>query len=258
MITKYVKLTLITEALGLSPSDPEIYKTFIGRKLEEANKKTLEKEKKSRKKSSKDDTAKTEAEDIEKEELMKELSDSKIQKEIEALMIGDETSEDGKKTVFPRDSKGRPMAWSYQWKGFFKDACAGLKRMKDEDIAKESIKLKNYKAIIDSSIFVYPDKITIKTLGDIGVCERPLRADTMQGPRVALASSETVPAGSYMEFYVVCPDVYGKVIDEWFHYGFFRGFSQWRNSGKGRFVVEITDSKGFPDKRIMDPKYEQA
>ena len=73
--------------------------------------------------------------------------------------------------------------------------------------------------------------------GDIGLCERPLRASTPQGERVALAISEEIPAGATMEFTITCMDEKDlKLVREWLDYGYYRGLGQWRNSGKGRFL----------------------
>ncbi|MEE0146233.1 MAG: hypothetical protein UEP80_07665, partial [Senegalimassilia anaerobia] len=76
--------------------------------------------------------------------------------------------------------------------------------------------------------------------GEVGICERPLRADTPHGARVALARSETVPAGTKIRFtLVVMNESDWPLVQEWLDYGQFRGIGQWRNSGKGRF--EWTD-----------------
>ena len=93
-------------------------------------------------------------------------------------------------------------------------------------------------------IFPQPRMITIHIPdGDeIGYCERPLRAQTAQGERVALAISEEVPAGSWLEFDVVClDDGHVPAVLEWLDYGQLRGLGQWRNSGKGRFTYVIEE-----------------
>ena len=78
--------------------------------------------------------------------------------------------------------------------------------------------------------------------GEMGTCQRPLRASTAQGERIALANSETIPAGSSIEFKVIClSDSYKKAVIEWLDYGSFKGLGQWRNSGKGRFTYEIVE-----------------
>ena len=72
----------------------------------------------------------------------------------------------------------------------------------------------------------------------------------MQGPRVALARSEEVPAGSIIEFTVILasPTLTNKekvkiasddLLKEWLDYGQLHGLGQWRNSGKGRFIYKF-------------------
>lgn len=159
------------------------------------------------------------------------------EEEVEAL--GAEEVERKEMTVFPRMENGSPMFWDYQIKGFFKDTCSALSRCKGEDYSKESCGMKAYKKIIDGCIFPQPRKIEIHMNGEMGNCQRPLRAQTAQGERIALANSEAVPAGSWIEFNVVClSDAYEKAVREWLNYGQFKGIGQWRNSGMGRFTWE--------------------
>ena len=81
--------------------------------------------------------------------------------------------------------------------------------------------------------------LTLPEGGEIGICERPLRAQTMQGERVALAKSESVPAGTTFAITVTMlnPDL-EDVVREWLDYGALRGIGQWRNSGMGRIKWE--------------------
>ncbi len=158
------------------------------------------------------------------------------EEEIEA--IGVDAMVDKSMTVFPRDADGEPFTWDYQWKGFFKESCSMLRRV-DKTKSKA---LKAYKKEIDGLVFVSPRKIPL-VLPDgesIGNCQRPLRAQTMQGERVALANSETAPAGTTQEFEILLykDDLEAAVI-EWLDYGRVHGTGQWRNSGKGRFEYEI-------------------
>lgn len=150
--------------------------------------------------------------------------------EIEALSV--EEVIEKSMTVFPRNADGKPIFWDYQIKGFFKDACGMLRKVPDS----ASSKIKAYKKEIDGLIFVKEREIPIIFDGEIGSCQRPLRAQTAQGERVALANSETVPAGSTIEFTIqlMC-DTHEKAVREWLDYGVFRGIGQWRNSGKGKF-----------------------
>lgn len=153
--------------------------------------------------------------------------------EVEAL--GVEEVVDKQKTIFPRDAEGNPIVWDYQIKGFFKDSCSALRKV----TGSYSSKVKAYKKEIDGLIFPEPRQIKINFEGEMGNCQRPLRASTAQGERIALANSETIPAGATLEFKVVClTDSHMNVVKEWLDYGKYKGLGQWRNSGKGRFEWE--------------------
>jgi hypothetical protein len=165
----------------------------------------------------------------------KSADKEKMKEELESLSTADLIEKS--LTVFPKEN-GVPFVWDYQVKGFFKDACSMLRRVKDT----KSSKLKAYKKIIDGLIFVNPRKILINIPKGkkITVVERPLRGQTAQGERIALASSECVPVGSTIEFEIICLQKSDeKYVKEWLDYGKLRGLGQWRNSGKGRFTYTI-------------------
>ncbi len=144
----------------------------------------------------------------------------------------DETMKKGT-TYFARNSDGQPILWDYQIKGFFKDACSMMLR-----VAKVA-ELKAHKKIIDGLIFVKPRKIILNLSGDLTFIERPLRGQTAQGERIALARSESAPAGTIIEFEVLLlKKSLKKYIINWLDYGPLRGLGQWRNSGMGRFEWE--------------------
>ena len=180
--------------------------------------------------------------DIHSEFIASKAPDAqKLEDEVAAL--GADAVEKKGMTIFARDEDGDPCVWDYQIKGFFKDAAQMMKKVPGS----ASSALKAYKKEIDGAIFVYPRKIklTMPKDGEIGVCQRPLRAQTMQGERVALASSETVPAGTTLTFTVQFlnkADV--ALCVEWLNYGALRGLGQWRNSGKGRFLWDQMDGAG--------------
>lgn len=140
-------------------------------------------------------------------------------------------------TVFPRDDDG-PIVWDYQMKGFFKDACSMLRRME----ASQSKKLAAHKKEIDGVIFVFPRKIPLRLPAGAKIdwLERPLRAQTLQGERVALARSETVPAGTHFKCEIhVFHERLVKHVKEWLDYGQYRGLLQWRNASYGRFTWKL-------------------
>ncbi len=157
-----------------------------------------------------------------------------------------------------------PGIYDYQIKGFFKAAAAALKNMDEADT--ESRKLTNYKSNIDRLIFIRPRFIPLILPSGVkmGVCERPLRADTAQGPRVALARSEAAPAGTKLHFEILSLNKYlgkgeetgGKgtidvleMITEWLLYGAYSGLGQWRNSSKGIFTHEFLGEVGYAPKK---------
>lgn len=173
------------------------------------------------------------------------------EEEIEAIGV-DGVMEKGT-TVFPRTEDGRPFLYDYQIKGFMKDTCGMLNKLtgKDEVTGKKkaavnaSSKITAYKKVIDGLIFVQPRKIPFNFDGDITICQRPLRGMTAQGERIALASSEEIPAGAEIEFQILCMSAdHVAAVIEWLDYGIFRGIGQWRNSGKGKFCYEATDKNG--------------
>lgn len=155
-------------------------------------------------------------------------------REEEIAAIGADEVERKAMTVFPRED-GKPFVWDYQFKGYFKDSC-GMLRRADDAISKN---LKAYKKEIDGLIFISPRKVMLEMPegGEVGECQRPLRASTAQGERIALAHSETVPEGTKCTFEIeMLSEKLWPYVVEWLDYGRLHGFGQWRNSGKGRFT----------------------
>jgi hypothetical protein len=170
--------------------------------------------------------------EIHKEFIASKAPDAKSMEE-EVESVGVDSVVEKAMTVFPRE-EGKPFLWDYQIKGFFKDACSMLRKVPKT----KSSELTAYKKVIDGLVFPKPRKIIIEG-GEIGYCQRPLRGQTARGERIALANSETMPAGSYIEFEILLlkKDLQ-KLVEEWLDYGELRGIGQWRNSGKGRFTWE--------------------
>lgn len=176
--------------------------------------------------------------DIHEEFIASKAPDAPSREEEVAAVGADEVFEKGM-TVFPR-MDGKPIAWDYQWKGFFKDACGCLRKIPGSACEK----IKAYKKEIDGLIFVEPRAIPIRFDGEMGICQRPLRGQTAQGERIALASSESIPAGAVMEFEIrMLLPAHEKAVREMLNYGQLRGFGQWRNSGKGRFTWELLEER---------------
>ena len=164
-----------------------------------------------------------------------------------AADLGDEAAAEELATVESMEDKGwtgfhmldgKPILYDYVIRGFFKSACGALRRVPGT----RSHKITAYKKIIDGLVFVFPRRIAID-LPDgegLGVLERPLRAQTAQGERVALARSDTCPVGTTITFTL---EILGSVkeadLREWLDYGRLMGLGQWRSGGYGRFEYEM-------------------
>lgn len=156
-------------------------------------------------------------------------------------------------TVFLRDPDhdDRLILLDYTVRAFFKSAF---------DALKEQIGIKAVRNKIDKYVFVSPRSIPILREGaDIvdedGILERPLRAETMQGPRVALAASERIDTPWSIEFTVTLipngsspksPAIKWEDIENALDYGALQGIGQWRSGSYGRFTWERIDDANQP------------
>lgn len=133
-------------------------------------------------------------------------------------------------TGFYEDELGHPILMDYQFKGFLKNA---------GNILKDSVKVKNLRSHINDTVFINPRYIHLADKVD-GVLERPLRAMTMQGPRVSLMRSDRIDPGREYQLEIQLLDG-GKVTEDILRallsYGELSGLLQWRNGGYGRFKV---------------------
>ena len=164
-----------------------------------------------------------------------------------------------------------PFYYNYQIRGMFKDSCGLLTRAEKDDT--QSGKLKAFKKVIDGGIFVYPRRIginlpesyldedgvteisTYDENGNLRVCSRSLRTSGPTGERVAIASSEMIPAGSTIKFTIgVCSEKFWPAVFEWLNYLSVHGLSGWRNSGLGTCVWRELDENFMP----VQPKSEDA
>lgn len=146
-------------------------------------------------------------------------------------------------TGFHRLAEGQPAFYNYVIPGFFKEACSALRRIPDT----LSAKVKAHRQIIDTLIFVGPRQIPLTPppgwSGEMELFSRPLRAQTAQGERVAIAVSEMLPAGTTAEFQIeILGGVSSETVREWLDYGQRRGIGQWRNGSYGTFTWEIVAS----------------
>lgn len=165
--------------------------------------------------------------------------------EEETARLPEENLDKKNLTVFLRDD-GKLCLSDYVIKGFLKEALGALK---------SQIGIANCATKIDNYVLVEPAYLHIKKNGEAldnpdGVLERPLRAMTMQGPRVSVTASEKVDAGWELEFDLTLLEnpatpksraLTFDVIDAAMEYGSFKGLGQWRNAQNGRFTFESSD-----------------
>jgi hypothetical protein len=194
------KLELLTEMLGTVPKDPDVYKTYI--------------------ESKKPGNGDGEAE----------------------YLTVDKIEEKGW-TGFHRDENGL-FIYDYMIRGFLKAAgevmANGIMVDKEKKGITVSEKLKAVKSKIDKYVFVFPRRIPLGVKEPEGYIERPLRAMTMQGPRVTLARSDYVKAGTILDIEIALlpqKEISWATIEQFLSYGELCGLGQFRNGSYGRFRV---------------------
>ncbi len=166
----------------------------------------------------------------------------------------DESLEEGLQkasTFFPRTVDGQPMFWDYQVKGNLKNAVRmwhSQDRFETATLKKWRLTPYLYKRTVDNTMFVRPRQLPIIVPEGVDVtklsfCERPLRAETRKGERIALARSEMLPAGCYIDVLIdVFNDDLVEVVRDMVEMGNLQGLGQWRNAGMGRFKAVYTES----------------
>ncbi len=142
-------------------------------------------------------------------------------------------------TSFFQDEHGA-MLLNYQVLGHLKEL---------GNLGKEAVGVKNLRNKISQYVYVSPRKIYFDQPIS-GNLTRPLRAETMQGPRVALASSDVIREGSHITFTIKIlrnpplkghktPEVNAEILHTLMEeMGAVRGIGQWRSGQWG--VYEIT------------------
>lgn len=170
------------------------------------------------------------------EEREKALND------VDNVPEGGEAAEN-KATGFYRDEDGNFILKEYQVKGFLKEAARCLKDQLG--LVAPVSKIDNYVFIRETNLTIHTKSGETVTSAD-AILDRPLRAMTAQGPRVALAYSEMVNDWS-IEFTLRVLQNEGSkksvamtmdVIEELLDYGCLKGLLQWRNGGYGKFTYE--------------------
>ena len=166
--------------------------------------------------------------------------------EQEARFLPEQEIEEKGMTVFMRYSDGSICLHCHVIKGFLKEA---LRTLKDQ------LKLKATDGKVDNFVFIGPEYIKFHDSANDGETykepdaynERPLRANTMQGPRTSLAKSEQLDEGWELDVEItLLPGIKTAkseaidwdAIETALEYGQFKGLGQWRNAGWGSFTWE--------------------
>lgn len=207
-----VEIEFTEPVLGTCPMDPEVYRTYI-----EKNK-------------------------FDHQAKRGDLS-AEIIAEQESSQI--ESREERGWTGFWKDEKGI-YVYDYWIKGFVKNAVLVLKEVHG---------VKNPRSKVGSYLFIFPRRVHFYRDGSDngigapdGVLERPLRAMTMQGPRVTLTRSDMLQAGTRLSFTiktilankeVTDPDLISMLLS----YGQYEGLGQFRSGSYGRFKVVSMERK---------------
>lgn len=149
-------------------------------------------------------------------------------------------------TGFHQDDTGL-FVYDYFIKGFLKNA---------GNILKDSLQVKALRSKLSDFLFVFPRRIYLgnKDRAD-GIIERPLRAQTAQGPRVTLARSDMLAEGTEISFeirWLPHAAINDKLIRELLDYGQYQGLGQFRNGGYGRF--EVVSYGKTPGENMDAPK----
>lgn len=167
--------------------------------------------------------------------------------EDETAHLPEESLDKKNLTVFLRD-EGALCISDYVIKGFLKEALGAIKSQ--VGIANHASKVDNY--VLIEGTGSNPEYLHITKRGQDmtepdKVLERPLRAMTMQGPRVSVTASEMVGPGWEIEFDLTIMEnaktpkscaLTGEVIERALEYGAFKGLGQWRNAQNGRFTFK--------------------
>lgn len=159
-------------------------------------------------------------------------------------------------TVFHRQNES-PVLLNYQLGGFLKEAA----RVRNGYIVPKGGRapLKNLQNKVTKTVFVFPRYLPLVMPEGVNFAElektdgfwneRPLRAETMQGPRVALARSEQLPAGTWFdaEINLLQGEIDEVVLRDLLRYGRFKGIGQWRNAGWGAFDFALAALPETPE-----------
>lgn len=219
---------LTTQLLGTAPADPAVYQAYIAQKRrDEAERRAKAAERLGKETIPPQGAAQEEIDTI-REEAGITIFHNDLGK----------TAEDG------QAGKGL-FLFDYQVAGFWKEAAEIL--ADEHGVKQVRSKLDNFMLVEPRRIYICDAEGNVLQKAD-GRLERPLRAMTMQGPRVSLACSETVNPGRMVKYTVdFLPYLktgfgreakaldFTKFVEMILSFAQRKGRGQWRNGGNGKF-----------------------
>jgi hypothetical protein len=221
MQTYKIKLDFVRDILGSQPASDDIKKEYIAKKMM---------------------TGRT--------GMSAEAAMAKIVGEIDNLNADEkyqatiEEMGDKSITVFYRNKAKEICISDIQLRGFFKDSFAFtgkenkyFKKKNGDAFSQDAY----YRKWIGERIrFIdqyFPFEIQPEKME---VYQRPLRCETMMGPRVSLAASEIIRAPNSITFEIVCYDeVHKDMLVKCLERGIFKGCGQFGNGGWGSFLFKF-------------------
>lgn len=244
-VTKYaIEIELTEDMLGTQPKQKAVYSNYIAGKAREA----IAKDAKKGYPLASGATA-----------VMDPIADAppngQPENRVDTLLQQEEESiqelEDKGHTGFFEDERGKFLL-DYQVRGFLSEAA---RRLKEDSEGEDGESVKQLQDKIKGYVFIFPRCIRLPencriedftgkpllVVTDKGiVCERPLRAQTAQGPRIAVVRSDVILAGSKINFELhvmkqsrLTPRILQMILS----YGMYQGLGQWRSGSWGRFQV---------------------
>jgi len=133
-----------------------------------------------------------------------------------------------------------PGLFDYQMKGSLKNAG---KVLNGQLAGRGGKPVRALRQKVADRIFVSPRRLPLHLPegSEIEIVERPLRAQTPRGERVALARSECVPEETWFECGLTLypGDITEEILRDLLDYGYCCGLGQWRGGGWGRFRYEL-------------------
>lgn len=239
-ITKYkVTLELVEPLLGTVPKQKAVFTNFLAGKAREELEKMAAK-----------------GIPLASGEASADAAATLVEAEVETVADMEERGWTG----FHSDEEG-PFLYDYAVKGFLKESARTMKTYdpaengeaeggeEEEEGGKKkkgkpkATEIKQLQDKVSRYVFVRPRKVRLPKdmIGE--PLERPLRAMTAQGPRVALTRSDVILAGARFSFEVhvlAGGGVTEGLLRDILSYAEYQGFGQWRGGGYGRTqVVEM-------------------